>query len=84
MRQLVEQARTESTQNTVRMFRQAMSDHNSRLDESLTKNKILTDCLEKMLSEEMDWENGEIGVGNNFRLLARQTLNKIQEYPLHD
>jgi hypothetical protein len=34
----------------------------------------LREVLEKMLSPETDWENGETGVGHTFRLIARKAL----------
>lgn len=35
-------------------------------------------ALTKMLSEETDWENGAVGVGNVFRLIARETLRNLR------
>lgn len=34
------------------------------------------EALEKMVSPETDWENGEIGVGNTFRAIAQEALKE--------
>lgn len=36
--------------------------------------EIVRDCLKWMLSEDSDWENGEIGVGYKFRSKAEEAL----------
>ena len=46
----------------------------SSLAESRRANAYLQSELRKMLSPEMDWENGEIGVGGKFREVARNAL----------
>lgn len=38
--------------------------------------KVLEDALNRMLSEETDWDDGEIGVGHRFRQIARTALGK--------
>jgi hypothetical protein len=45
------------------------------LESEITKKiTVLEMALQKMLSPEMDWENGAIGVGNDFRRIAREAL----------
>ena len=41
--------------------------------------KIYSEAIGRMLSEEMDWENGAIGVGHKFRGIAFQARHAAQE-----
>lgn len=39
-----------------------------------TREAVLREALKKMLSSEMDWENGAVGVGYAFRHVAQAAL----------
>lgn len=53
----------------------------NELDRVTWKSKAekLAEAFRKMLSPEMDWENGEIGVGSNFRQIAKAALAEFGE-----
>jgi len=56
----------------------ADSEHISRVCNELTAARrtiqALREALQRMLSQETDWEDGEIGVGHRFREIARAAL----------
>lgn len=63
------------------MTRDYVDEVEAERDRLAAQVETLRSAMERMLSPDLDWDNGEVGVGHTFRYIARKALAQAAATP---